>query len=80
MQDAPVENVPDEEIPLDEGPEELVDLDDDEVPLANFFNLSSDARILGVPVAAIVVPGAVLIGCVIFLILKRKKRSGGNAE
>jgi len=78
--DAPVENVPDEEIPLDEGPEELVDLDDDEVPLANFFNLSSDARILGVPVAAIVVPGAVLIGCVIFLILKRKKRSGGNAE
>ncbi len=78
--DAPVENVPDEEIPLDEGPEELVDLDDDEVPLANFFNLSSDARILGVPVAAIVVPGAVLIGCVIFLILKRKKSSGGNAE
>ena len=78
--DAPVENVPDEEIPLDEGPEELVDLDDDEVPLANFFNLSSDARILGVPVAAIVVPGAVLIGCVNFLILKRKKRSGGNAE
>ena len=78
--DAPVENVPDEEIPLDEGPEELVDLDDDEVPLANFFNLSSDARILGVPVAAIVVPGAGLIGCVIFLILKRKKRSGGNAE
>ena len=80
--DAPVENVPDENVPLDEGPEELVDLDDEEVPLANFFDLASDARILGIPVAAIVVSGAVLIGCVIFLILKRKKKkeSEGSAK
>lgn len=76
-----MENVPDENVPLDNTPEDLVDLDDDDVPLANFFNLNSDARILGIPVAAVIVSGAVLIGCVIWLILKRKKeRSGGSAE
>lgn len=79
--DTPVENVPDENVPLDNTPEDLVDLDDDDVPLANFFNLNSDARILGIPVAAVIVSGAVLIGCVIWLILKKKKkRSGGSAE
>lgn len=72
--DTPVENVPDENVPLDNTPEDLVDLDDDDVPLANFFNLNSDARILGIPVAAVIVSGAVLIGCVIWLILKKKKK------
>lgn len=70
----PVENVPDENVPLDDGPEELVDLDDEEVPLADFFNLNSDAKILGFPVAAVAVSGAVLIGCVIWLILKKRKK------
>ncbi len=66
-------NMPDDEVPLDNSPDDLVDLDDDEVPLANFFNISSDARILGIPTAAVLVSGAVLIGCVIWLILKKKK-------
>ena len=65
--------MPDDEVPLDNSPDDLVDLDDDEVPLANFFNISSDARILGIPTAAVLVSGAVLIGCVIWLILKKKK-------
>ena len=77
----PVENVPDENVPLDNTPENLVDLDDEQVPLALPDILSSDARILGIPVAAIIVAGAALIGCVIWLILKKKKeRSGGSAK
>lgn len=68
-------NVPDDEVPLDEGPEDLVDLDDDEVPLAlpDFLRIDSDARILGIPAAAVAVSGAVLIGCLLWLILKKKK-------
>lgn len=79
-ENTPAENVPDENTPLDNMPEELADLDDDEVPLANFLRLSSDARILGIPAAAVIVPCAVLIGCLIWLILKRKKERSTTAE
>ena len=78
--DAPVEDLPDDSLPLYENPEELIDYDDEEVPLANFLRLSSDARILGIPAAAVIVPCAVLIGCLIWLILKRKKERSTTAE
>ena len=74
--DGPVE-VPDDEVPLDEGPQELVDLDDDEVPLADFFG--DDDGLLGnrtgaVAVAVGIVGAAALAGILIWLWMQKRKK------
>ncbi len=74
--DGPVE-VPDDEVPLDEGPQEIVDLDDDEVPLADFPVSKETAhgrRMGAVAIAAGLVGAAALIGVFIWLWMQKKKK------
>ena len=69
--------VPDDEIPLDEGPQEIVDLDDDEVPLADFPVSKETAhgrRMGAVAIAAGLVGAAALIGVFIWLWMQKKKK------
>lgn len=73
--------VPDEETPLAE-PEELQDLDevpDEDIPLANMFG--SDARLLGIPVPALIAASLALMGGIAyFVILKKRKKKEVEEE
>lgn len=71
---------PDDEVPLTD---ELVDLDDDEVPLSglpSILNIASDARLLGIPVPVVVAAGAVLLGCGWYLLAAKRKKKKEEAS
>ena len=66
--------VPDEEVPLDEGPEDLVDLDDEEVPLAN-MNQERPGKIMSylpVYIGIGLVAAIALVATAIYLRKRRK--------
>ncbi len=66
--------VPDEEVPLDEGPEDLVDLDDEEVPLAN-MNQERPGKIMGylpVYIGIGLVAAIALVATAVYLRKRRK--------
>ena len=66
--------VPDGEVPQTD---ELVDLDDEEVPLTDLpaiLNLASDAKLLGIPIPLIVASLAILGGGWYFVVMKKRKK------
>ncbi|MDE6829541.1 MAG: hypothetical protein K2P34_04300, partial [Lachnospiraceae bacterium] len=66
--------VPDEEVPLDEGPQELENLDDEEVPLAN-MNQERPGKIMGylpVYIGIGLVAAIALVATAIYLRKRRK--------
>lgn len=68
---------PDGEVPQAEQPEELIDLDDEDVPLAglpSIFEIGNDARLLGIPVAAVAGAGIILIGGSWYFLLAKKRK------
>lgn len=72
--------VPDEPVPQEEGPEELLDLDDEEVPLADKIGGLEEgtANLLGA--AAVSVTGAVALLVLVIFLLRRRKKSAEEAE
>lgn len=74
---APEVEVPDDNVPLDEGPQELQDLDDENVPLAD-FPINEEAahgrRMGAVAIAAGIVGAAALIGVFFWLWMQKKKK------
>lgn len=84
--DTPVEDIPDEPVPQDEGPQELVDLDDENVPLADSDTIPDEdvpraqgRRMGAIAIAAGVVGAAALIGVFIWLWLQKKKKKEEEA-
>lgn len=82
--DNPVVDIPDDEVPQNEGPEELVDLDDENVPLADTIPdddvpLARGKRLGAVAIAAGVVGAAALIGVFIWLWMQKKKKKEEEA-
>lgn len=83
--DEPV-NIPDEQVPQNEGPAEIVDLDDENVPLADTIpdeevplDAARGKRMGAVAIAAGVVGAAALIGVFIWLWLQKKKKKEEEA-
>ena len=69
--------IPDEETPLGDQPQELIDLDEEETPLANggLFSINGNASLLGIPIPVVIAAGAVIVGGLwYFLIYRRKKQ------
>ncbi len=75
--DAPIaQEIPDNEIPQGNTPEEQRDLDDNETPAANFLKVAADARLLGIPVPLVVLLALGIVGAAwYFLILRKKKKA-----
>ena len=77
-------DIPDEDIPTDDGPEELVDLDDEDVPLANpgdgknpfavFDPNEQDGRTNMLRALAVGLGGAGILLVMTFLLLRKKKK------
>lgn len=68
---------PDGEVPQAEQPEELMDLDDEDVPLSelpSIFEIGNDARLLGIPVAAVAGAGIILIGGGWYFLAAKKRK------
>lgn len=66
--------VPDEEVPQTD---ELVDLDDEDVPMAglpDILNLASEARLLGIPVPVVAAIGAALLGSAWYVLVYKKRK------
>ena len=72
--------VPDEPVPQEEGPEELLDLDDEEVPLADKIGGLEEgtANLLGA--AAVSVTGAAALLVLVIFLLRRRKKAAEEAE
>ncbi len=69
------QNIPDGETPTDGGPQEVVDMDEAEVPTGNFLSVAADARLLGIPVPVVLVIAVGAVGAAwYFLFLKKKKK------
>lgn len=70
------EDIPDEDVPLDEGdPAETLDIDDEPVPLADTIRVISDAKLLGIPVWLEVLTAlAIAAGCY-YAYRRHKERS-----
>ncbi|MCI9657934.1 MAG: hypothetical protein HFI14_04925 [Lachnospiraceae bacterium] len=72
--------VPDEPVPQEEGPEELLDLDDEEVPLADKIGGLEEgtANLLGA--AAVSVTGAAALLVLVIFLLRRRKKAAAETE
>ena len=72
-------NVPDEQVPQDEGPEDLVDLDDEEVPLADRIGGIEEgtANMLGATAVGVTASAAL---AVLFVILWKRRKQNGASE
>lgn len=71
------QEIEDQEIPQGDGPDEERDLDEDDTPLSNFFKITSDAKLLGIPVPVVVMMSAAtaaIIGIAAYFLLFKKKR------
>ena len=68
---------PDEEVPQAEGPEEIVDLDDEDVPLAglpSLLEIGNDARLLGIVIPAAAGACIVFLGGGWYLMASKKRK------
>ncbi len=69
------QSILDAETPTANGPDEIRDLDEEDVPTSNFLRVAADARLLGIPVPVIVVLVLGIVGAAwYFLILDKKKK------
>ena len=69
------QSILDAETPTANGPDEIRDLDEQDVPTSNFLKVAADARLLGIPVPVIVVLVLGIVGAAwYFLILDKKKK------
>ena len=74
------ENIPDDETPLG-APNELENLDENEVPTSNFLTVAADARLLGIPLPAILVLVLGALGAAwYFLIFRKRKKKEEESE
>ncbi|MCI8465712.1 MAG: hypothetical protein HFI63_07630 [Lachnospiraceae bacterium] len=71
------QDIDDEEVPLsNRGPKQVMNLDDEKVPLAAFF-FDSNAKLLGIPVPVVLISGGILAGGLLWYLLlfrRRKKK------
>lgn len=68
---------PDGEVPQAQTPEDIIDLDDEEVPLSglpSILQIGNDAKLLGIPVPVVAALGLVLLGCGWYFIMAKKKK------
>ncbi len=75
--EAETRNIDDPEAPLAAAPEEIMDLDDEAVPLAGGL-FSGNAKLLGIPVPVIIVAAAAVAGVVLWYFLLLRKKKKGN--
>ena len=69
------QNIGEQDVPLSNRPEEIKDLDDEEVPLAEKI-FGADAKLLGIPVPVILVAGVAIAGAALwyFLLFRKRKK------
>ena len=74
--------IPDEETPLGDQPQELIDLDEEETPLANggLFSINGNASLLGIPIPVVIVAGAVIAGGLWYMLVYRRKKKQKEIE
>ncbi len=69
------QNIPDSQTPTGNAPDEVRDLDEDDVPAGNFLKVAADARLLGIPVPVVIVVALGAVGAAwYFLFLKKKNK------
>lgn len=69
------EFIPDSNVPMGNGPEGLVDLDEPETPLSNFVNVMNEAHILGVPLWAVLLTfGIIVLAVVAYVVHEHVKK------
>ena len=68
------QNIPDEETPTDDGPQEIVDMDEQEVPTGNFLQIAAEARLLGIPVPVVIILALGAVGAAWYFLFMRKKK------
>ena len=78
--DGDEQNIPDEETPTDDGPQEIVDMDEQEVPTANFLQIAAEARLLGIPVPVVIILALGAVGAAWYFLFMRKKKAEEKKE
>lgn len=74
------QNIPDEETPTDDGPQEIVDMDEQEVPTGNFLQIAAEARLLGIPVPVVIILALGAVGAAWYFLFMRKKKAEEKKE
>lgn len=67
------ENLPDDEAPLG-APEEIENLDENEVPTSNFLTVAADARLLGIPLPVVLVLIVAAVGTAWYFLMRKKQK------
>lgn len=67
---------PDDNVPLDEGPQDLLDLDDEEVPLADGIGQIQEGTSNMLGAAAVGTTASAALIALIVILLKRRKKAG----
>ena len=78
--DGDEQNIPDGETPTDDGPQEIVDMDEQEVPTANFLQIAAEARLLGIPVPVVIILALGAVGAAWYFLFMRKKKAEEKKE
>lgn len=71
--DAGLTNIPDEQVPQDEGPEDLLELDEEEVPLSQGLLADEGARMMTGYIAVAATAAAALLLTAFWFVKRRKK-------
>lgn len=75
--------IPDAETPLGGEPQDIIDLDEEETPLASgggIFSINGNARLLGIPIPIVVTAGAVIAGGLWYMLVYRRKKKQKEIE
>ncbi len=64
----------DAETPTANGPDEIRDLDEQDVPTSNFLKVAADARLLGIPVPVILITAFGAVGAAWYFLIWNKKK------
>lgn len=68
------QDIPDGQIPQANGPEEVRNLDEQNVPTSNFLKVAADARLLGIPVPVILITAFGAVGAAWYFLIWNKKK------
>lgn len=75
--------IPDAETPLGGEPQDIIDLDEEETPLAGgggIFSVNGNATLLGIPIPVVVAAGAVIAGGLWYMLIYRRKKQQKEIE
>ena len=68
------QSILDAETPTANGPDEIRDLDEQDVPTSNFLKVAADARLLGIPVPVILITAFGAVGAAWYFLIWNKKK------